>query len=453
MPKRALVLTDKQVRSLREVGLHSVGGPVPGLALQVTATPGNPPARSWVLRAMVAGRRRALGLGPYPTVSLAAARQRAEALHRDIRENRDPLVLKRLEQAKAAAAAARSMTFQKAAEQYIEERRQHWKNIKHAQQWENTLKNYAYPVIGEVQVAEIDKAMVLKIIKPIWAVKTETANRVRDRIKLVLSWAKAHGLRDGENPAEWRGHLEHALAAPTKVTSRGHQPALPVDAVGAFVARLHREQTDLAAKALEFAILTAARDGEVRGATWSEIDFEAGVWMIPGDRMKAGRSHRVPLSPRAVKLLKALPHLDRNPHLFPGSSKLGRLSENTLNEVIKRLHERESVPSDAPGRPAVVHGMRSTFRNWGRERTDFRPELLELSLAHTVGNAVERAYARDDALEQRRTIMVAWADFVSKPDKPARSRATPPVDGRFSRLERKAHSLVDIGKTPPLSAA
>ena len=260
--------------------------------------------------------------------------------------------------------------------------------------------------------------MVLKIIKPIWAEKTETANRVRDRIKLVLSWAKAHGLRDGENPAEWRGHLEHALAAPTKVTSRGHQPALPVSAIGAFMVRLHREQKDLAAKALELAILTAARDGEVRGATWAEIDLDAGVWTIPADRMKAGRAHRVPLSPAAVKLLKSLPRIVGNAHLFPGASKLGRLSENTLNEVIKRLHERDAVPSDAPGRPAVVHGMRSTFRNWGRERTDFsRPELMELSLAHTVGNAVERAYARDDALEQRRTIMVAWSEFISKPDK------------------------------------
>jgi hypothetical protein len=187
MPKRAAFLTDKQVRSLRAVGLYAVGGPVPGLALQVTETPGNAPARSWVLRAMVAGRRRALGLGPYPAVSLAAAREKAESLHRDIRENRDPLMLKRQERAKATAAAARSMSFRQAAEQYIEERRQNWKNVKHAQQWENTLKTYAYPVIENVQVAEIDKAMVLKIIKPIWAEKTETANRVRDRIKLVLS--------------------------------------------------------------------------------------------------------------------------------------------------------------------------------------------------------------------------------------------------------------------------
>ena len=184
--------------------------------------------------------------------------------------------------------------------------------------------------------------------------------------------------------------------------------------MGAFIARLHREQHDVAAKALEFAILTAARDGEVRGATWSEVDLASGIWTIPADRMKAERKHRVPLSPAALNLLKTVPRSATNPHLFPGSGRLGRLSENTLNEVIKRMHEREPVPSDAPGRPAVVHGMRSTFRNWGRERTDFRPELLELSLAHTVGSAVERAHARDDAIEQRRVILAAWAEFVAQ---------------------------------------
>ena len=174
---------------------------------------------------------------------------------------------------------------------------------------------------------------------------------------------------------------------------------------------------DGAAPTVSVSLLTAARDGEVRGATWSEVDLDAATWTVPAGRMKADRAHRVPLSLAAVKLLKTIPRVVGNTHLFPGDSKLGCLSENTLNEVIKRLHEREAVPSDAPGRRAVVHGMRSTFRNWGRERTDFRPELLELSLAHTVGTAVERAYARDDALEQRRTIMVAWAEFVSKPDK------------------------------------
>jgi integrase len=185
-----------------------------------------------------------------------------------------------------------------------------------------------------------------------------------------------------------------------------------VDAIAAFVKRLHREQRDGAAKALEFAILTAARDGEGRGATWAEIDLGAAIWTVPAQRMKAGRMHRVPLSPQALRLLKVLPREGGNPHVFSGSGKLGRLSENTLNEVIKRLHERKPVPSDAPDRPAVVHGMRSTFRNWGRERTTFAPELLELSLAHTVGSAVERAYARDDAVEQRRKIMCAWAEFV-----------------------------------------
>jgi integrase len=406
MPKRALVLTDKQVRSLRSVGLHAVGGPVPGLALQVTQTPGNAPTRSWVLRLMVSGSRRALGLGPYPAISLAAARDRATSLHRDIRDNKDLPFIKR--QHRQSDAKLRSMTFAEAAEQYIAERRDSWKNIKHAQQWENTLTTYAYPVIQGVQVGDVDKAMVLKIVKPIWTTKNETANRVRERIKLVLNWAKAHGLREGENPAEWRGHLEHALAAPSRVSPRTHQPALPVAAVAEFMCRLRKEQSDIGAKALEFAMLTAARDGEVRGMTWDEIDLQSSIWTIPADRMKAGHAHRVPLSAAALKVLQAMPHGTGNEFVFPGSSKVGHLSENTLNEVIKRLHNRQTVPSDVAGRPAVVHGMRSTFRNWGRE-------LLELSLAHTVGTAVERAYARDDALEQRREVMNAWARFVEMP--------------------------------------
>jgi integrase len=259
------------------------------------------------------------------------------------------------------------------------------------------------------------------VLKPIWIEKTETASRVRDRIKIVLNWAKAHGLRDGDNPAEWRGNLEHALASPAKVAPKTHQPALPVASIGAFMRRLRNEQSDLAAKALEFAILTATRDGEVRGAVWSEIDLDAAVWTIPAERMKAGKAHRVPLSKPATTLLKRLPRIADTERVFPGSSRDGKLSENTLNEVIKRLHAFESVPSDAEGRPAVVHGMRSTFRNWGRERTNFRPELLELSLAHTVGNAAERAYARDDALEQRRKLMQAWASFVDRVE----TRSTP----------------------------
>lgn len=208
----------------------------------------------------------------------------------------------------------------------------------------------------------------------------------------------------------WNTHLPRR----GRLAKRTHQPALPVAAIGAFVKRLRSEQKDLAARALEFAILTTARDGEVRGATWDEIDLKAAVWIIPAERMKAGREHRIPLSRAAVKLLNALPRIAGNEMVFPGSSHDGRLSENTLNEVIKRMHAHSPVPSDAKGRPAVVHGMRSTFRNWGRERTNFRPELLELSLAHTVGSAAERAYARDDALEPRRGVLSAWSRFISK---------------------------------------
>lgn len=415
MPKRAMVLTDKQVRALRRIGLHAVGGPVPGLALQVTQTEGREVARSWVLRALVAGKRRAFGLGPYPAVTLSEARGSSEQMHRDIREHRNPALRQRSPGTDLDPSGPPTMTFEAAALQYIDERRPSWKNAKHAAQWESTLRTYAFPQIGGVAVAAVDKAMVLRIIKPIWNDKTETANRVRDRIKLVLGWAKAHGLREGENPAEWRGNLEHALAAPEKLSRTLHQPALPISEIGAFMRRLRTEQKDLAARALEFAILTAARDGEVRGAQWSEIDLDAGVWSLPAERMKAGKAHRVPLSPAALSLLSQLHRLKGSDTVFPGNSHGGRLSENTLNEVIKRLHAHRPVPSDVKGRPAVVHGMRSTFRNWGRERTNFRPELLELSLAHTVGSTVERAYARDDALEQRREVMTAWAEFIARP--------------------------------------
>jgi integrase len=267
------------------------------------------------------------------------------------------------------------MSFRQAAEQYIDERRSSWRNIKHAQQWENTLKTYACPVIGNVQVTDVDKARVLKIIKPMWSTKTETANRVRDRIKLVLSWAKAHGLRDGESPAEWRGNLEHALAVPAKVARPEHQPALPVDAVGAFIACVHREQHDLAAKALEFAILTAARDGEVRGATWSEVDLVSGICTIPADRMKAERKHRVPLSPAALNLLKDLPRSATNAHLFPGSGKLGRLSENTLNERDQAQARARACPFGCTG-PACCRAWHAKHFSQLGPRTNRLPSRV-----------------------------------------------------------------------------
>jgi integrase len=227
------------------------------------------------------------------------------------------------------------MTFEAAALQFIEEPRASWKNQKHALQWESTLKNYVYPVIGQVAVRDLDKLMVLKIIKPMWNEKTETTDRVRDRIKLVLNWAKAHGLREGDNPADWRGHLEHVLAPRHKVAKLTHQPAVPVAETAAFMHRLRTEQTEVAAKALEFAILTAARDGEVRGATWDEIDLDAGVWLVPAKRMKAGKAHRVPLSPTAINVLQALPRVVGVDRVFPGESRHhGGLSENTLNMVI-----------------------------------------------------------------------------------------------------------------------
>lgn len=233
------------MRTLRRIGLHAVGGPVPGLALQVTQTDGNDIARSWVLRALVAGKRRPFGLGPYPAVTLAEARGRAEHMHRDIREHRNPALRQRSPSADLVQSRPPTMTFEAAALQSIEERRPSWKSAKHAAQWESTLRTYAFPQIGSVAVEAIDRVMVLRIIKPVWNDKTETANRVRDWINLVLGWAKAHGLHEGDSPAEWRGNLERALAAPEKVSRPLHQPALPVSGIGGFMRRLSTEQKDL----------------------------------------------------------------------------------------------------------------------------------------------------------------------------------------------------------------
>ncbi len=402
MPKIATPLTDKQVKALRAVGLHAVGG-VPGLALQITQTPGNPLARSWVLRTMVDGVRRSIGLGSFSIVPLAQAREDAAEKLRSIRrEGRDPLAEKREEKAQAAAKAARSMTFQQAAEQYIEEHRASWKSAKHADQWTATLETYAYPVIGSVQVADVDAAMVLKILKPIWTTKTETATRVRDRIKLVLDWAKVHRLRSGENPAEWKGHLKYALPSPARVKTVKHHAKLEVQDMGAFMARL-RAAPGTGARALEFAILTAARSGEVRGATWAEIDLGAAVWTIPGERMKAKKEHRVPLSPAAVKLLKALPRIDGQKLVFPGSKEGKPLSDMSLTAVLRRMEM-----------DATAHGFRGTFADWCR-LTGKSEELRELSLAHEPGTKVARAYATTDALEPRRPLMNAWATFIGKP--------------------------------------
>jgi integrase len=397
MPKKVKELSALEVGRLTHPGFHAVGG-VPGLLMQVTQTG----SRSWVLRKMIGGKRRDMGLGGYPARTLAQARQDARDAESKIKAGVDPIEAARAGKKSLEAARAKAVTFKEAATTYIDAQEHGWRNAKHAQQWRNTLETYAYPVIGSLYVADIDLAHVLKILEPIWTTKTETAHRVRGRIEAVLDWAKGRKLRTGDNPAAWKGNLDAQLASPEKVTKTQHHRAVDVDAVAGFLSAL-RGQEGMGARALEFAILTAARSGEVRGATWAEVDLEAKVWTVPGDRMKAGKEHRVPLSPAAVKLLEGLPLIEGSLYVF-AAARGGMLSDMTLSAVMRRM-EVDAVP----------HGFRSTFRDWAAERTAYPAEMAEMALAHTISDKVEAAYRRGDLFDKRRRMMDDWARFLAKP--------------------------------------
>jgi integrase len=397
MPKIARELTALEVGRLKAPGLHPVGG-VPGLALQVTPTY----ARSWILRATVGTKRRDMGLGPFPGVTLAQAREKARGAREQIEQGTDPILRREQAQSLLRAQQAAAITFEQAARAYIDSKSAEWKNVKHAAQWGATLETYAFPVIGKMHVSDIQQAHVLTVLEPIWSTKTETATRVRGRVELVLDWAKVRGYRSGENPARWRGHLDKLLPAPKKITKVEHHPAVPVKQVAQFYADLG-ERAGTAARALEFALLTAARSGEVRGASWSEIDLDAKLWTVPGERMKAGKLHRVPLSPVALKLLRSLPRVEGSDLLFP-ATRGGQLSDMSLTAVMRRM-----------GLEYVPHGLRSTFRDWVAECTNHPRELAERALAHTLTNDVEAAYQRSDVLEKRRSLMQDWAKFLATP--------------------------------------
>lgn len=402
MPKLADELGALQVSKRAGVpGLHFVGG-VHGLALQVTGGG----AKSWILRVPIGGKRREMGLGPYPEVTLAKAREKAREARELIRSGVDPIQRQREAASALRAEAAAALTFDDCAASYIKAHEAGWRNVKHAQQWRNTLNTYASPVFGSLLVRDVALPHVMAALEPIWTTKNETASRLRSRIELVLDWATARGMRDGLNPARWRGHLDKLLPKPSKVKKPEHHAALPVGKVGAFMVEL-RKVEGMGARALEFTILSAARSGEVRGAKWSEIDLRAKVWTIPAERMKAGKEHRVPLSAQALALLKALPRIDAAELVFP-SPKGAALSDMTLTAVTRRLKVN-----------AVPHGFRSTFRDWVAERTHYPREVAEMALAHTIGDKVEAAYRRGDLFEKRRHLMTEWADFLSRKDQPA----------------------------------
>lgn len=391
MPKKVDALGALAVKGLKDSGFHAVGT-VAGLHLSIKPSG----AKSWILRTKVGTRRCDIGLGGYPDVTLAAAHERAREAKESIKKGIDPIAERK------AKRGAIEWTFKACALAYIEQYEPSWKSAKHADQWRNTLETYVYPHFGDKHVKDVDTADVTSVIRPEWSTKNETMVRIRNRIELVLSWAAAQGYRPkGFNPAAWRGHLDQVLPKPSKVNKRKSFEALPIDAMYDFMQRL-RNVDGTSAKCLAFTILTACRSGEARGATWSEIDLEAGVWSIPAERMKAGRAHRIPLSPAAISLLEALPEFVGTDLVFPGMSGEKPLSDMSLTACMRRMKLT-----------AVPHGFRSTFTDWCAERTAYPSEVREMALAHAIGNDTEAAYRRGDLFDKRRILMADWAAFMN----------------------------------------
>jgi integrase len=405
MPKIAKPLSPLEVRRLTKPGLHAVGE-VSGLCLQVKGTG----AKSWILRTVVGGKRCAIGLGGYPTVSLAQARDLARETLLEIRKGADP-VRERL-----ARRQRQTWTFQRVAEEYIETHRAGWKSAKHSRQWRSTIANYCYPVFGSKNVAEVTKLDVLEALRPIWLEKHETASRVRNRVELVLRYAQQMGYRpEGPNPATLKGNLDALLPKRQGLGEVEHHAALGIDEMYDFMQRLRKVQ-GMGARALEFLVLTACRSGEVRGARWSELDVDSATWVIPKERMKSGREHRVPLSAEAVALLRALPRFEGVDLVFVGKDDKP-LSDMTLTAVLRRMKVS-----------ATAHGFRSTFRDWAAERTSTPREVAEMALAHAIGDKTEEAYRRGDLFDKRRVLMQQWARFID----------TPPAHGNVTALRGAA---------------
>lgn len=409
MPHKPEPLTAATVKAAKP-GRYGDGN---GLYLVVKPTK----ARFWVFRYTMPGAKmREMGLGragaDLAAVPLAEARKKAAALTIGVRGGIDPLMKRESEAAgkvvAAQAAAAKAVTFKQATAEYIESHKAGWKNAKHASQWANTLAAYAFPYFGSLAVSSVDTTHVLAALQPIWETKTETAGRVRGRIEVILDYAKAHGWRAGENPATWKGRLALALPARSKVTPVEHHPALPWGEIGGFLIALHK-QPGIAARALEFAILTAARTGEVLGARWGEVDLQAKLWTVPAVRMKGGREHRVPLAVPSSTLLLAMAKLrtvdSPDAFIFPGAVAGSQLSNMAMAMALRRMKRAD----------LTVHGFRSTFRDWTGENTDTPREVAEAALAHVLGDKTEAAYARSDLFERRRKLMDGWAAFCLLP--------------------------------------
>ncbi len=389
-----MALTEKRVAQLKEPGRYGDGH---GLYLQVLS----PTNRSWLFRFERAGRERWMGLGALHVFSLKEARERARRVKQLLADGTDPLEARAAERAQRALKSARTITFEAAARQYFDAHERQWRNEKHRAQFLSTLQAYAFPKIGALPVAAIDTGLVLKVIEPIWQDKTETANRVRGRIESVLDWATVRGYRTGDNPARWRGHLSEVLPAREKIQKTVHHAALPFAELPEFMAALDQRE-GIAARALELTILTAARTGETIGATWDEIDLKEKSWTVPAGRIKGGREHRVPLSERALEVLRALPREKDNPFVFIGPRK-GGLSNMAMAATLGRMGRND----------VTIHGFRSTFRDWAAERTNYPNHVVEMALAHVVGDKVEAAYRRGDLFAKRVRLMAEWAKYAT----------------------------------------
>lgn len=385
-------LTAIAVEKMAKPGRYGDGH---GLWLQVSPSG----TKAWLFRYQRHGRARQMGLGPVHTISLAEARQKALDCRKLLLDGSDPIDARCERVASTKVEAARGVSFKSCAERFIAGHEASWKNKVHRAQWKSTLQSYCYPVFGDLPVAAVDTGLVLKVLEPIWTEKPETAGRVRGRIETVVDWATARGYRQGDNPARWRGHLDKLLPARRKVARVKHHAALPYRDLPAFMADL-RAREGTSARALEFAVLTAARTGETIGAKGSEFDFDEKAWTLPGERMKAGREHRVPLSDRAFAILEGLPR--EGEFVFVGAKAGKALSNMAMLELMKGMR---------PG--FVPHGFRSTFRDWAAETTAYPNEVVEMALAHAIESKVEAAYRRGDLFEKRRRLMADWARYCA----------------------------------------
>jgi integrase len=407
-------LTATTVANLKTKGMHPDGG---GLYLRVTVNG----TKSWIFRYTSGRNTRDMGLGAFPTVTLAKARELAMECRRHRQDGRDPIQARLRERVAVKLEGLQATTFKACAEQFISSHEIGWRNAKHRQEWRRTLSTYVYPSFGDVTVGEVTTEHILSALQLIWSTKTETASRLRGRIEAVLAFAKARGMRTGENPAQWRGHLAQILPARARVKEVRHHLAIPYRELPDFIHRLRQSRSIIAARALEFLILTAARSGETQGARWDEVDFEQRMWTVPGERMKAAREHRVPLSDRAIAILKELAEIRQNDFVFPG------MRQGRPIGIVAMPRQLRDIRDDI-----TIHGFRSAFKDWSAECTNAPNFVSEAALAHVIADKVEAAYRRTDLFEKRRKLMDAWAAHCA--------RASALADG------------VPLRRTKPLSA-